>query len=284
MKVKFNLVPSYNFKKNIYLNNSIYFMHVPKSGGTTIDHIFAKLSSILKNFDFHRIKYNKSYKERLLPFDSMKQKPKFISGHLNYDFCDDIKNCFKFTIVREPTQRLISNYKFTLHKDKKDPSKFPFEYFVKKEAENFRDNLITRQFSGEYSSGKSTSRRALDIAIQNINYFDMVNTLENWDIFLSNILSRFELPSVLYSRYQEHNYNFSFTPSKENLNLLKKYYELDYDLYEKISKKESNQSYKQINDNSKNICIVSPYVKSENKLYSKEELSRFFKSNDNLDL
>ena len=66
--------------------------------------------------------------------------------------------------------------------------------------------------------------------------------------------------------------------------MLKKYYELDYDLYEKISKKESNQSYKQINDNSKNICIVSPYVKSENKLYSKEELSRFFKSNDNLDL
>ena len=100
MKVKFNLVPSYNFKKNIYLNNSIYFMHVPKSGGTTIDHIFAKLSSILKNFDFHRIKYNKSYKERLLPFDSMKQKPKFISGHLNYDFCDDIKNCFKFTIYK----------------------------------------------------------------------------------------------------------------------------------------------------------------------------------------
>ena len=60
MKVKFNLVPSYNFKKNKYLNNSIYFMHVPKSGGTTIDHIFAKLSHILKNFDFHRIKYNKN--------------------------------------------------------------------------------------------------------------------------------------------------------------------------------------------------------------------------------
>ena len=67
MKVKFNLVPSYNFKKNTYLNNSIYFMHVQKSGGTTIDHIFAKLSSILKNFDFHRIKYNKIFSDNLLP-------------------------------------------------------------------------------------------------------------------------------------------------------------------------------------------------------------------------
>ena len=52
MKVKFNLVPSYNFKKNTYLNNSIYFMHVPKSGGTTIDHIFAKISIILKLVNF----------------------------------------------------------------------------------------------------------------------------------------------------------------------------------------------------------------------------------------
>tara|TARA_A100001011_G_scaffold394201_1_gene485999 strand:+ start:735 stop:1592 length:858 start_codon:yes stop_codon:yes gene_type:complete len=285
MKVKFNLVPSYNFKKNKYLNNSIYFMHVPKSGGTTIDHIFAKLSHILKNFDFHRIKYNKNnYKERLLPFDFKKQKPKFISGHLNYDFCDDIKNCFKFTIVREPIQRIISNYKFTLHNNRKDPSEFPFEYFIKNEVENFRDNLITRQFSGQYSSGKPISRKALDIAIQNINYFDMVNTLENWDIFLSNILSKFELPSVLYSRYQEHNYNFSFIPTKENLNLLKKYYGLDYDLYKKISKKETNQSYKYRNDNLEKICIVSPYLKSENKLFSKEELSRLFKSNDKLDL
>ena len=34
-------------------------MHIPKSGGTTIDHIFAKLSSILKTFDFHRLKFNK---------------------------------------------------------------------------------------------------------------------------------------------------------------------------------------------------------------------------------
>ena len=102
----------------------------------------------------------------------------------------------------------------------------------------------------------------------------------NFQYCLSNVCCNIIHPY----NYLCFSYNFSFTPSKENLNLLKKYYELDYNLYEKISKKESNQPYKQINDNSENICIVSPYVKSENKLYSKEELSRFFKSKDNLDL
>ena len=51
MKVNFQFVPSKTNTKN-YLDKSIYFMHIPKSGGTTIDHIFLKLFSILKNCQF----------------------------------------------------------------------------------------------------------------------------------------------------------------------------------------------------------------------------------------
>ena len=48
MKVNLQFVPSKINTKN-YLDKSIYFMHIPKSGGTTIDHIFLKLFSIFKN-------------------------------------------------------------------------------------------------------------------------------------------------------------------------------------------------------------------------------------------
>ena len=42
MKIDFKFVPSkINTKNN--LDKSIFFMHVPKCGGTTIYHIFVKL-------------------------------------------------------------------------------------------------------------------------------------------------------------------------------------------------------------------------------------------------
>ena len=120
MKIKFNIVRSYDINDRDKLDKSIYFMHVPKSGGTTIDHIFAKLSSIVKNFDFHRFKHNDFNDRILTPLNSKLEKPKFISGHLNYDFCKNIKDCFRCTIVREPIERIISNYKFFIHLQKKN--------------------------------------------------------------------------------------------------------------------------------------------------------------------
>ena len=47
MKVNLQFVPSkINSKNN--LDKSIYFMHIPKSGGTTIDHIFLKIFNLEK--------------------------------------------------------------------------------------------------------------------------------------------------------------------------------------------------------------------------------------------
>ena len=79
MKVNFQFVPSKLNVKNI-LNKSIYFMHIPKSGGTTIDHIFLKLFSILKNYHFKRFKYNEeNNKNKLIMSDTDFSKKYFIS-------------------------------------------------------------------------------------------------------------------------------------------------------------------------------------------------------------
>lgn len=281
MKINFNLVPSYNLKKGILQNKAIYFMHIPKCGGTTIDHIFAKLSSILKTYDFYRHKYKiKNYCEKLKPFDLEVPKKLFISGHLNYNFCSEIENCFKSTIVREPSERIVSDYKFFIHKTKQNPSEDLFENYIKNEISKFRDNLVTRQFSGLYNKEKSIKFSDLDIAIKNINYFDLINTFENWDNFLSDILSYFKLPSILYSRYQQHNYSFNYNPNKKSLNLIYKYYEYDFEFYKRINQKIKHQSNVMNNVYNDKICIVSPYIKTENKLYSKNEVSSLLKKNE----
>ena len=87
MKIDLKFVPS-KINNNKVLNKSIYFMHIPKSGGTTIDRIFIKLFSILKNFTFERFKnksgiFNNKLSEKYIDYN----KKYFISGHLNYDFC-----------------------------------------------------------------------------------------------------------------------------------------------------------------------------------------------------
>ena len=283
MEIKFNIVRSYDTEKRHVLNKPIFFMHVPKSGGTTIDHIFATLSSITNKFEFHRYKYNNinEYKTLVSP-NSRLEKPKFISGHLNYDFCKNLKDCFRCAIVREPTERVISNYKFSIHLKKKTPKEYSFEKFIEDEISSYRDNLITRQFAGLYGEKKPIGRNKLIEAIKNIELFDALNISKNWDKFLSDIITRFNLPSVIYSRFQQHNYNFNFNLQQQHLDLIHKYFTLDLELYSKIKKNITSKNFKKSNTYNKNFCLVSPYIKTENKLYSSEDISRLLNINKNL--
>ena len=273
MKFELKFVPSHNQEKSI-LKKSIFFMHIPKSGGTTIDHIFAKLSSILKTFDFHRLKFNKdSINTKLELTKKTKILPKFISGHLNYDFCDQFEHIYRCTVVRDPIDRVISDYKFNIHSNKLSPNDISLNDFIKDQVNNHRDNLITRQFSGLYGIDEIIKFKHYEKAVKNLNYFNSIYTFNNWDSFLSDILSKFSFPSILYSKYQSHNYNFNFTPNKNDLNLINRYFELDLELYKKITvikntNKINNSEY------NKNICIVSPYLKSDNRLYTINEVKK----------
>ena len=107
--------------------------------------------------------------------------------------------------------------------------------FINDEVKNNRDNLITRHFAGLLNKKKEIQNKDSQQAIKNINSFDLIYTLENWDKFLSEILSKFGLPSILYSRFQQHKYNFSYSPNEEDISLIKQYYYYDFKIYSKIS-------------------------------------------------
>ena len=75
-------------------------------------------------------------------------KNHFISGHLDYDFCNNLDNIYKCSIVRDPISRVISHYKFMVFKLKTTPKKYSFEMFINDEVRTNSDNLITRHFAG----------------------------------------------------------------------------------------------------------------------------------------
>ena len=282
MKIDFKFVPSFKTENSLNLNKSIYFMHIPKSGGTTIDYIFAEISKVLNYFKFKKYKHDKKLLDtNKIKLNSINKTPYFISGHLNSNFTKNIDNIYKCTVVREPIQRVVSHYKFMVFKKNITPNEYSFEQFIQDEVKNRRDNLITRHFANSLAQNKVISDIEKKIALLNIDYFDNITTVLNWDAFVSNILTFFNLPSVVYSRYQQHVYNFSYTPNEKDINLIKKNFKYDFDIYSKILNKKYN-FYKKNKDNyNKKICLVSPYIKSNNKLYTEKEIKNLFSSNKN---
>ena len=276
MKIDFKFVPSkINTKSN--LDKSIYFMHIPKCGGTTIDHIFAKLFSILNNYNFKRFKHSKEIKKNKLSGNEIDySKRHFISGHLDYDFCNNLNNIYKCSVVREPISRVISHYKFMVFRLNTTPDKYPFKIFINEEVRKNRDNLITRHFSGFLNEKKEITDEDCLEAINNTKSFDSIYTLENWDKFLSEILSLFGFPSILYSRFQEHKYNFFYSPKKEDINLINQYYYYDFIIYGKIKEFKNNFKFNKDDKYNKNICIVSPYFKTDDRLYKEQDIKKLF--------
>ena len=275
MKVEFKFLTSYIKKDLPNFDKSIYFMHIPKSGGTTIDHIFAKLSIILKNFEYKRFKYEpKINKLKLKPLNEKNSKPQFITGHLDYNFTENLNNIFKFTIVREPISRILSHYKFKVHRLNKLPQEYSFETFIKDEVEKNRDNLITRHFTGLLNDSKKINSFDKEAAIRNINIFDKIGTIDNWDDIMSDILSTFGLPSVFYSKFQEYEYNFIYNLTKTDIDLINKNFQYDFEIYSKILKNVNNIKSKNNYQTNNKISIVSPYLKSENRLYTELELRK----------
>jgi len=257
---------------------SIYFMHIPKCGGTTIDHIFLKLSLALGSFKFKRFKYPNVKQSNKFTLKNVDDAiPTFISGHLDYNFTKNLENVFKCTIIRNPLDRVLSHYKFSLFKKNKNPTEYSLDNFIKDEIDNYRENLVTRHFSGMLKVKKRLEENDKQKALENIEIFDQIDIFDNWDYFVSKLLSKYGLPSILYSRYQEHSYDFVFNPNQSEIDLIREHYKYDFEMYNEVlkslPKKEKNT---EINYNDK-ICIVSPYIKSQNRLYEINELKKYFK-------
>ncbi len=273
MNTNLKLLPSFMVERENNITNSIYFMHIPKCGGTTIDQIFLKLALVLQTFNFKRFRYIDCTKYKIESNSSF--LPGFLSGHLDYNFSSNLKNVFTCSIVREPIDRIISHYKFNAYKLNKNPNQYTFLEFLENEKKLNRDNLVTRHFAGLLCKKKIIDENDKKFAIKNTNLFNRVNVFENWDYFVSDILSSFNFPSVFYSKFQETNKSFAFTPTKYDLELIKKYYEHDFDLYDSIKKSLSNDKINKKSYNKK-ICIVSQHFKTENKLLNEEQIKKLF--------
>jgi len=178
----------------------IFFMHVPKCGGTTVDRAFTAvyrknachldapatnraLNAMGGDQDIH------AYRHGLLNY-FMACGHRYISGH--FTFNEIIHRHFHeeyryVTLLRDPVERFISHYFYNRHHNLG-------HYPIDQQLDEFLDTPRAEQLGRFYQLFFSCSPSKIDdvAAIRNnIMKFDVIGSLENLDGFRKNIREKF---------------------------------------------------------------------------------------------
>lgn len=165
----------------------ILFVHIPKSGGTSIVEMFRRI-------DGNGVHYSSDAKISSSEFDHFD----FIAGHFQADqFLREIDGRYSFTFIREPKDRAISLYRFwKSHKDayvKLNEEKLwmcrlardlNFGDFLNHEkiSEEF-DNSLVRIFCGSdaLNGVRKVTAREYEIARGNLKKLDFIGIFEDFE-------------------------------------------------------------------------------------------------------
>lgn len=171
---------------------ALIFLHIPKSGGTTLRQIISRQYPKPLSFHANYRPTEKVYEEAKGKLGSDLTKIRLFEGHMFFGLHSFLPQPAKYiSMLRNPIERIASQYYFVLQEsgnrvsDQVKAEKISLGEYVEREISPETNNDQTRVISGMRGRDEKTSDRNVEIAIKNIeNDFLCIGLTERFDEFL----------------------------------------------------------------------------------------------------
>ncbi|MEA9997082.1 sulfotransferase family 2 domain-containing protein [Pseudomonas sp. 10B1] len=225
-------------------NPRVAFVHIPRTAGTSFGTLLDELYCGRQSAKFYGDEQSSVVNEKIDAFRCLSASAKagfdMLRGHFVYGFDSDLRDVHHVTLLREPTQRLVSFYFYAL-KDRSNylhsyllQRRLGLEQFLQSDATIDLDNYQVRAISGVRfrSVRERVSQRHLDEAKYNlVERFTAFGLTEQFDQSMNCFARKFmwDLPHL--ERKNEGAYGPDVTLSESCLNYITDRNQFDMELY-----------------------------------------------------
>ncbi len=224
------------------MNTPLFFLHIPRTAGTTLNGI---LKDNFKDDKILSVYTDVEYKERRILSETERDRIKLIMGHLFLQSYDPptiySRHVRVFTFLRDPIQRLISEYLFL----KKWPNNHLYNFINNNNISFSRyissterklifrgKNFMTRMLSGENFDVETFPEKALQAAKHNIaSQFEFVGIQERFNESLLLLKQHLGLQSIIYEKKNALRPEVKKEISEDDIALAQEKNQADIELY-----------------------------------------------------
>lgn len=170
------------------------FIHIPKTGGTTIVQTlsnqiyFGKFQRLNPTWNTHPKDFLESVPGLLEEVLVDKPQIKVVGGHFGFGAHPELREASQhFTVLRDPVERVISEYYYMKYKgmyyqELIEKEELTLSQYLTHPEINYLNNLQTRLISGvSYEHGDNVTESMFDLAAENMKRFKTIGLTEQMD-------------------------------------------------------------------------------------------------------